>query len=107
MVFYMSTAYATPIHGASTTAQPSTADHISTGTTARPLKTTQTIYVESIIVMTLLFVVGVGLPTWIGYGSLDAALALGLFSAFWGGPGFGAMAAGARIALRDNTKQAH
>ena len=105
----MSTAYANPTHGATTTARPSTADRINSGATPRDPKTTQTIYVESIIAMTLLFIVGVGVPTWIGYGSLDAALALGLFSAFWGGPGFGAMAAGARLSMRDSAEeeQAH
>lgn len=58
-------------------------------------------YAESIVVMTLLFLVAVGVPTGIGFGSLEAGFALGLFCAVWGGPGFGVMAASARIALRD------
>lgn len=73
----------------------------------KPVKTTAAIYTESILAMTLLFVVGVGVPTWIGYNSVSAGLALGLFSAFWGGPGFGVMAAGARMSLQTSDENDH
>jgi hypothetical protein len=53
----------------------------------------------SVVVCTVVFLLGVGVPTWLLMGRLADGLGLGLFAAFWGGPGFGVMAGGAVYAL--------
>lgn len=54
------------------------------------------IYAGSIAVVTLLFLIGVGLPAAIVYGTATG-LGLGGTCAFWGGPSFGVMVASARV----------
>lgn len=56
------------------------------------------IYVSSITAVTVLFLVGVGVPCGLAFG-WPAGLGLGAMCAFWGGPGFGVMVAGARREL--------
>jgi hypothetical protein len=53
----------------------------------------------SVVVCSIVFVLGVGVPTWLMLGRPADGLGLGLFAAFWGGPGFGVMAGGAVYAL--------
>ncbi len=55
---------------------------------------------RSIVVASLVFFLGVGLPMWWFTGSVWDGIGLGAFTAFWGGPGFGLMAAGAIWAHR-------
>ena len=86
---------ATPIHTAPPTA-------IEAGTSpVRRFAEPQTIYIQSVIAMTALFIVGIAVPTWIAMGDASFAIGLALFSAFWGGPGFGVMAGGAWIAMQE------
>ena len=61
----------------------------------------QTIYAQSVAAMTALFIVGIAVPTWVAMGDAGFAIGLALFSAFWGGPGFGVMAGGARVAMQE------
>lgn len=53
------------------------------------------ILIRSITVAGLAMLLGVGLPMWALTGNIWDGIGLGLFTAFWGGPGFGTMAAGA------------
>lgn len=46
----------------------------------------------SIAVCTLLFLVAIGGGLYLFYEEVPLAVAVGLFTAFWGGPGFGLMA---------------
>lgn len=54
------------------------------------------IYASSIFAVTMVFLLGVGIPMAMVYGSAAGA-GVGAFSAFWGGPSFGVMAASARV----------
>ena len=54
------------------------------------------IYASSIAAVTILFLLGVAIPSAMVYGNATG-WALGAFCAFWGGPGFGVMAGGARV----------
>ncbi len=64
------------------------------------------IYASSIFAMTLLFLVGVGVPVAMAYGNA-VGLATGAFCAFWGGVGFGVMAGGARVSTWHDKHDAH
>jgi len=64
------------------------------------------IYVSSVLWTTALFFFGVGVPCWIA-ADLAWGAGLGAMCAFWGGPGFGVMAAGARISAREEKLHAH
>lgn len=50
----------------------------------------------SVLVTTLVMLFAVGVPMWLLTGQIWDGIGLGVFTAFWGGPGFGVMAAGAR-----------
>jgi hypothetical protein len=54
------------------------------------------IYASTIFAVTVVFLLGVALPTAMVYGNATG-WALGAFCAFWGGPSFGVMAASARV----------
>ena len=54
------------------------------------------IYASSIFAMSMLFLLGIAIPASMAYGSATG-WGLGAFSAFWGGPSFGVMAASARV----------
>ncbi|MEM7096562.1 MAG: hypothetical protein AAF567_26400 [Actinomycetota bacterium] len=56
------------------------------------------IYVSSIVAVTALFFVGIAVPCGLAFG-WPAGIGLGAMCAFWGGPGFGVMVAGARREL--------
>ena len=56
------------------------------------------IYVSSISAVTALFLIGVGVPCGLAFG-WPTGIGLGTMCAFWGGPGFGVMVAGARREL--------
>lgn len=58
----------------------------------------QQIYVSSILCVTVLFFVAVTVPCALAFG-WSAGIGLGAMCAVWGGPGFGVMAAGARVEL--------
>ncbi len=58
------------------------------------------VYESSIAATALLFFLGVGIPTWFAFG-IHWGIGLGAMCAFWGGPGFGIMVAGARMSLLD------
>ncbi len=53
------------------------------------------ILLTSVVIASLVFFLGVGLPMWWLTGEIWDGIGLGAFTAFWGGPGFGLMAAGA------------
>lgn len=57
------------------------------------------IYVSSILAVSFLFFVGVGVPLSFELG-LKGGLGLGAFTAFWGGPSFGVMTGSARVSAR-------
>lgn len=61
------------------------------------------VYISSIAAMTALFFFGVGVPCWYAF-DLGWGLGLGGMAAFWGGPGFGVMAAGAHLALHQDRR---
>ncbi len=63
------------------------------------METDTRIYVSSISAVTALFLIGVGVPCGLAFG-WPAGIGLGAMCAFWGGPGFGVMVAGARRELR-------
>lgn len=54
------------------------------------------IYGSSIFAVSMLFLLGVGIPSAMIYGN-TTGLGLGAFCAFWGGPSFGVMAGSARL----------
>ena len=54
------------------------------------------IYGSTIFAMTVIFLVGVGIPAAMAYGNA-VGWGIGAFCAFWGGPSFGVMAASARV----------
>ena len=54
------------------------------------------IYGSTIFAMTVIFLVGVGVPAAMAYGKA-VGWGIGAFCAFWGGPSFGVMAASARV----------
>ena len=56
----------------------------------------RSIYTSTIFAMSILFLLGVGIPCAMVYGNA-AGWGLGVMCAFWGGPSFGVMAASARI----------
>lgn len=61
----------------------------------------QVAYVIAAVAVTfLLFLVGVGGGVWATSGEMVSGMAVGLFTAFWGGPGFGIMAGMALYNLR-------
>lgn len=51
--------------------------------------------VRTVLVTTVSAVLGIGLPMWWLTGQVWDGVGLGVFTAFWGGPGFGLMIAGA------------
>lgn len=65
---------------------------------AAPKINFRAIYVSSILAVTALFLVGVGVPMAIFLDSMSGGFALGAFTAFWGGPSFGVMVGSARVA---------
>lgn len=58
------------------------------------------IWIRTVILTTLAMIVGVGVPMWFLTGEIWDGIGLGLFTAVWGGPGFGTMLAGALWTLR-------
>ena len=64
------------------------------------------IYAWSIFAVTMLFLLGVAIPAAIVYGNA-VGWGLGAFCAFWGGPGFGVMAASARLAVWEDKHSEH
>ena len=64
------------------------------------------IYASSIFAMSMLFLIGVGLPMSMAFGNA-AGWANGAFCAFWGGPGFGVMVASARASAWQEKHAAH
>lgn len=48
--------------------------------------------IVSVVVATLIFLVGVGGGIWLAGADIPGSLGVGAFAAFWGGPGFGLMA---------------
>lgn len=69
--------------------QPSTAAGAASEDSDAP---SQAAYVGiSIAVCTLVFFLGIGGGLYLFYGEVPLAVAVGLFTAFWGGPGFGLM----------------
>ncbi len=55
-------------------------------------------YTGAILAVSALFLFGVAIPTAMVYGNA-AGWGLGAFCAFWGGPGFGVMAASAMVSM--------
>lgn len=68
------------------------------------MNTDTRIYVSSIAAVTALFMIGVAVPCGIAFG-WPAGIGLGAMCAFWGGPGFGVMVAGARSELQHEASQ--
>lgn len=62
------------------------------------LSVMQSIITATILVSTILFV-STSVLTWIIVGGVLNSLGVGLFCAFWGGPGFGVIAGGAAYSL--------
>ncbi len=65
----------------------------------------RSIYISSVSAVTALFFFGVGLPCWYAF-DLAWGVGLGAMCAFWGGPGFGVMAAGARVSMYEERLEA-
>jgi len=81
-------------HTASTAAPAAAKTQAQAETAQRP--NFVSIYASTIFVVTMVFLLGVGLPTAFVYGNATG-WGLGAFCAFWGGPSFGVMAASARV----------
>ena len=82
-------------------------NEIETGTHARDAQpSSASIYISSVAAMSALFFLGVGLPCWWAF-DLRWGVGLGAMCAFWGGPGFGVMAAAARLELRHEREAAN
>lgn len=64
------------------------------------------IYGSTIFAVTMLFLLGVGIPAAFVYGNATGA-ALGVFCALWGGPSFGVMAGAARVSIWNDEHEAH
>ena len=70
----------------------------SSTTYAVDLATQRSIYISSVLAMTVLVFITAGAPCWYAF-DLAWGIAIGAMGAIWVGPGFGTMLAGARIAL--------
>ena len=58
------------------------------------------LFLTSMLTTALVLFLGVGVPMWALTGQIWDGVGLGAFTAFWGGPGFGLMAAGAMWTAR-------
>lgn len=61
----------------------------------------------SVAITTVLFIVGVGGGLYLYSREVPLSFGVGLFTAFWGGPGFGLMAGFALHALRSESRAGH
>lgn len=68
-----------------------------TAESAAPTINYTSIYVSSVLAVSVFFFLGVGIPLAIALDSVSGGLALGAFTAFWGGPSFGVMTGSARV----------
>jgi hypothetical protein len=64
------------------------------------------IYGSTILVVSMLFLLGVGIPAAFVYGNATG-VALGVFCALWGGPSFGVMAGSARVSIWYDKHESH
>lgn len=76
---------------------PPTSEPVVAADNDEPTINYRSIYVSSILAVSLVFLVGVGVPTAFALDSWSAGLAIGAFTAFWGGPSFGVMTGSARV----------